>query len=144
MRINPGCIWVGLILSLSQAGVLAQDQTSRPKHVVKMESGGVCELNNLYIDLLIGEAKKSKERIFIISRLSKSERYRLNWRRLGKAHFFLTDGKDIPPSQILTAVSSRTTEKNGRLEFYLGSQLFLLSEAEQGKDVCLNCCAGPH
>lgn len=136
------CLLMGCVLLLPQTGALAQ-QNSEPQHLVSRESKAACEMNNLYIDLLVGEAKKSKERIFIISRLGKGERAKLNWRRLGKAHFFLTDGKEIPSSQIVTAVGT-TTRGIGQLEFYLGSKLFLVSEAKKGSDVCLNCCDSPY
>lgn len=123
--------------------VVAQSVTSEPKYLVNKEAGAVCEKNNLYIDLLVREANKTNQKIFIISRLGDGEQSKLGWRRLRKAEFFLTSGKEIPPSRIIIAAGRRLSKAQGRLEFYLGSNLFLLSEAEKGKDVCLNCCDSP-
>lgn len=137
------CITTSLILLLSEVDTYGQQQTLEPKYKVDSESGGACEANNAAIDQLVKEAKKSKERIFIISRLSKVESYKLNQVRLANASFFLTEGKEIPSSQIITAIGGRTDEKTGLLEFYLGSQLFLVSEAKKNKAVCLTCCDSP-
>lgn len=139
------CGLIGLLLLLADAIVVGQAQSSapnylEPKYLVKANAGAVCEMNNLYIDLLVGEARKSKERIFIIAKLGRGEAYELSWQRLEAASFFLTDGKQIASSQIVTAAGARTGNKIGRLEFYLGSQLFLVSEAKRGKGVCLSCC----
>lgn len=135
---------IGLVLVLPQTGTTAQEQTAEPKYFVGKSDGGACELNNLYIDLLAIEAKKSKERIFIISRLNRGEKYQLNWRRLQNAQMFLTDGKGVAPGQIVIAVGSKLVDRSGRLEVYLGSQFFLAAEAERGKGVCLNCCHSPY
>jgi hypothetical protein len=122
----------------------AQSKGSEPKHLVNKETGAVCEMNNLYIDLLVIEAQKTNQRIFIISRLGAGEQSKLGWRRLRKAHFFLTSGKEVPPGRIVIAAGESMGKQKGRLEFYLGGELFLLSEAEKGKDVCLNCCDSPY
>ncbi len=139
------CGLLGLLLLLAETVAVGQIQSStpnysEPKHLVKANAGAVCEMNNLYIDWLVVEAKKSKDRIFIISRPGRGEANQLSWNRLEAASFFLTDGKQIVPSQIVTAIGARTSNGIGRLEFYLGSQLFLVSEAKKGKGVCLNCC----
>lgn len=135
---------LGLMLLFSPASAFSQEPTSEPANVVAREAEGACELNNLYIDLLVLEAKKSKERVFVIARLGKGERARLNWQRLEKAHFFLTNGKELPESQIVTAVGNNAASGSGRLEFYLGSKLLLVSEAKKGRNVCLNCCDSPN
>jgi len=135
---------LGLALCMSLANVAAQVKSSAPKYFVNKETGAVCEKNNLYVDLLVGEARKSAQRIFIISRSGYGERYTLNWRRLRKAEFFLTSGKQIPPNDIVLAVGRSMGRQKGRLEFYLRSEFFLASEAERGKDVCLNCCESPY
>src|SRR5882724_4267912 len=133
-----------IALSIFLANVAAQVKSYEPKYFVNKETGAVCEKNNLYVDLLVGAARKSGERIFIISRSGYGERYDLNWRRLRKAEFFLTSGKQIPSNEIVLAVGRTMGRQKGRLEFYLRSEFFLASEAERGKDVCLNCCESPY
>lgn len=122
------------------ATVSVKAQTLSPKYIVDSKDGAVCEINALHIDELVAEARRSKERIFIISRLSKSEKYKLNRVRLSNAFNLLTVTREIPVEQIVTAIGERTPEKKGRLEFHLGSQLFLVSLADSGKLICLTCC----
>lgn len=138
------CITIGLILFFLEINITAQQQQiEEPKYAVNNNSDGACELNNAAIDQLVIEAKKSKERIFVISVLGKGETYRTNLARLGKARSVLTKEKQVPVSQIITAIREGLTEKTGKLEFYLGSQLFLVSEAEKNKMICLICCVIP-
>jgi len=94
--------------------------------------------------MLISEAKQTNERIFIISRLNKKEKYPLNRFRLNYAYSVFTQLKEIKSEQVVTAIGERTSERDGRIEFYLGSQLFLVSMIENGKQVCLLCCESPY
>ena len=46
-----------LVLLLAPTRAVTQELNSEPKHLVSSGAGGACELNNLYIDLLVVEAK---------------------------------------------------------------------------------------
>lgn len=120
----------------------ALGQTASAKYVVDSKPGVSCELNSAYLDNLIAEAKKNKERIFVISRTNMKEKYRVNRYRLEAAYDYITT-REVPPREIVVAIGERTSEKKGRLEFYLGSQLYLVSLAENGKPICLTCCDSP-
>lgn len=118
-------------------------QTFEATHIVKTNEDAHCELNNLYIDLIVTETIKNKERVFVISRLGKNEKDRWNLSRLALARTILTQIKPLQSEQVVTAVGEKSTETNGRLEFYVGSQLFLVSYAEKNKQPCLLCCDTP-
>jgi hypothetical protein len=129
------------ILFLFQGSLVAQQQIKHePPYSVTPESGAVCEMNGLYIDQLVQESRKSKDDLFIIARPGMGERYGLSWRRLGSARFFLTDGKAIPAGRVVVGIGERTTDMRGRLEFYLGGRLFLVTVPPRGKLTCLTCC----
>ena len=140
MKLLNFCLFVILIVLLTQPRVVAQSVS--PKYSVEGLSGS-CEVNNRYIDELVGEAKKTKERIFVIAIPSQKEKYKINGERLGYALTVLTQIKRVDFKQVTAATGIETTEKNGRVEFYLGSQLFLVSFAEKNKQICLLCCDTP-
>jgi hypothetical protein len=115
-------------------------QSNSAKYLVDSSEDAHCELNNRFIDSLVIEAKKGDERIFIISRLNTKEKFGWNRARLSRAYSILTEVKNIKSEQIVIAIGDRTSERKGRIEFYLGSQLFLVSLAENGKQICFLCC----
>lgn len=100
---------------------------------------GACEDNNLRIDMLVHAARKNKERVFVISRVASRERYNLNHSRLSYAVAVLARIKGLGEENVIGAIGQRSS-KGGRLEFYVGSELFLISNAEPGKQICLLCC----
>ena len=130
------------ILTIFGFEINAAGQTPQPKFTVE-STVDACELNSFYLDELISEAKRSKEKIFIISKLSKKEKYGINWFRLQSAQDYITT-REIPVEQIVIAVGQRVSKEPGRLEFYLGSKLFLLSEGKINKLICLVCCRTPN
>ncbi len=118
--------------------VAAQGAQSNTK-IVKGDANS-CELNSLYLDYLAQDARASLERIFVIARLGKGEKSRdLNRTRLVAARFYLIANRELKKEMIIFAEGDRA-DKEGRLEFYLGSKLYLVSLVERGKDVCLTCC----
>ncbi|MFN0141097.1 MAG: hypothetical protein ACKVQW_13545 [Pyrinomonadaceae bacterium] len=128
---------------LASSMTLGQETPDEPPYTVEADANA-CELNRVYLDLLLGEAKKdreNKELIFVISRLGRTESYRLNRVRLVKAKDALTFGKDFSAERVITAIGDRLADaKAGHLEFYLGGKLFLISKAPRNKRVCLSCC----
>jgi hypothetical protein len=104
---------------------------------------GACELNNSYLDFLVQGQKRGDERIFIIAKRNIREKPLVDTARLSNAVGLLTQAKDIPIDRIVTGIGKPVTGAPGRLEFYLGSEFFLLSLASPGKQVCLQCCESP-
>ena len=117
-------------------------QTQEKEGYVVDISSNVCEENANYVSRLVNEAIDSKERVFVISKVSKGESNSLGWRRLMTAYYVLTTTTKLPSGQVVLAQGNKTTEKYGRLEFYLGGKLFLVSEAARKRNVCLSCCPG--
>lgn len=135
-RLRVGALLV-LLLALCTGTARAQQQGET--QVVKV-GGNYCELNSLHLDYLVQEARAGTERIFVIARLGKKEKSRtLNRTRLDAARFHLILNRDLKEDSVILAEGERT-DKEGRLEFYLGSRLYLVSMAAPGKNVCLSCC----
>lgn len=110
---------------------LGQDM---PKYQVNL--GETCELTNKYLGELATEAVKNNERIFVISRLGKTEPSKLNDLRLDLAQKSLFI-KDVPKNMTVLAIGKRTSKNYGMFEFYLGSKFFLTVQAKRGYPGCL-------
>ena len=99
-----------------------------------------CELNSLYLDNLISEQRANGERIFAIARLGRGEVKRsLRLNRLEYARLYLIESGRTQKEKVVFAEGERV-DGEGRVEFYPGSKLYLVSLAERGKNVCLTCC----
>jgi len=141
--------WIKLFLIflvLFNLGVNVAGQIGKlePDYTVEETDEAACELNSSYLDILLAKARNSNDRIFVISRLSKTESSKLNRIRLTNARLALTDGKGLSENQVITAIGDRIVNGGrGRLEFYLGSRLFLVSKINKNKIACLTCCDTP-
>jgi hypothetical protein len=133
---------VSMILALAaftpRAPSVAQE--SPPETQVVEGDANACELNSAYLDYMLMEQRARGERIFVIARLGRGEVNRsLNRRRLWSAGFYLLESGRTRKEQVVFAEGERV-DGGGRVEFYLGSRLFLVSLAGRGKNVCLTCC----
>lgn len=131
-------IW-GFLIVL-QMVVIIKGQSNTAEYIIDSKIDARCELNNLYIEKLITNAIEKKERIFVISKLGKNEKFKINSLRLSYTLMVLTKIKKMEPELVITAIGDKTSEKNGKLEFYYGSKLFLVILIEPNKQVCLLCC----
>ena len=114
-------------------------QTSTEPHIVKGD-GNAGELNSASLDYMINEHQSNGERFFVIARLGRGETARLlNQKRLQSARYFLLEMKKLGKEQIVFA-EGEPIAGEGRIEFYLGSHLKLVSLAKRGKNVSLICC----
>ena len=98
-----------------------------------------CEENSAWLDLLMQRVNESKkpERVFVIARLGEGEKSRrLNQRRLHKARTYLNNR--LKSESIVVAEGERASGE-GRVEFYVGSELVLVSMVRRGADLCVNC-----
>lgn len=117
---------------------LAQD-ASNERHVVRADSSS-CEVNGAFLDSLVQDARSGSERIFVIARLGDGESSRpLNRSRLEYSRFYISINKGLKSDKVVFAEGDRVNGE-GRLEFYLGSKLYLVSLAKRNRMVCLTCC----
>ena len=76
--------------------------------------------------------------IVVISTLAKSEKgINLEKARLNEAFSILTTVKGVNPDNIVTATSNKKADGLGRIDFFLGGELFLRSFAKPGRNICL-------
>lgn len=124
-------ITIGLFLCiLSTVTITAQSET------LTSESGA-CEFNNMLLDKLSGEVSKGSERVFLISYSAKAEKPLMDNRRLTYTRWVFSDIKHFPKDKLTLATSSdRVEEKDIRLEFWLGSRLFLNISIKKNQQVC--------
>ena len=128
-----------LVLSFTFApfSVLAQESQRGPMIV---EGGAACEENIVNLEGMVAEAQESSERIFVIARLGRDEASRrLTRRRLHNARRYLSVVRGLNPDSLVFAEGEPSSGK-GRVEFYLGGKLVLVSIAERGGDLCVCCC----
>ena len=127
-----------LCLFLVTENSFAQVSISTPQVV---ESGDSGELNSLYLDNLVSELHRSDvERIFVIGRLGRGEIVRsLNLNRLERARLYLIESGRTQRERVIFAEGERV-DGEGRVEFYLGSRLYLISLARRGRNINFTCC----
>ncbi len=111
----------------------AQIHTVEPNHYN-------CEETAARFDVLLNMMFDSDERLFVIARLGKGEVSReLNHRRLYNVHTYFKERK-VPRNRFVFAESESLKTEEGRVEFYLGSKLQLVSLVKRNKDICVDCC----
>lgn len=132
-------IFASTLLAASES-IFGQRSADEPEIIASRNSGNG-EVTNVYIGMIIGESKSSKERLFVIARLGKGEKLRrINRGRLVKAQNHLQRiTLDLPP---IYAEGERV-KGEGRVEFYLGSRLKLVVLAERNKMPLFTCESCP-
>ena len=126
---------VALCLFIFSQSVFSQKTSENPFTAPSDDSG---ENASLLIDLILGDSKQHSERIFIIFRAGINERQTINNRRLisTKQHFV---NKEIDLKNFVFA-QGETVKGEGRIEFYLGSELRLILLAKRNRMPNLTCC----
>jgi hypothetical protein len=106
-------------------------------------NASACEMNAASFDNLANDLRSNNQRIFIIARLGRGESSRdLNRRRLSNVRtYFMTNWK-IDPARFTFAAGSKV-DGEGRIEFYIGSTLWLVSYVKPRRDICVDCCDYP-
>ena len=128
-----------MVLSLTFVphSLLAQESQRGPMVV---EGSSACEDNIANLEGYVAVAQESKERIFVIARLGRGESSRrLTRRRLHNAQRFLSVVRGLKSERLVFAEGEPSNGK-GRVEFYLGGELVLVSVVERGGDLCVCCC----
>jgi len=102
-------------------------------------SGSSGEISSREIDRMAVEVKHSRERLFVIVRLGTGEKSRrVNRARLHNTQQYLS-GKSFDPQTTVFAEGERV-EGEGRIEFYLGGSLRLVTLAKRNQMPNLTCC----
>jgi hypothetical protein len=120
------------------AGVLTLAQgTSDEPEIVPSDSSG--EITSREIDRMSMEVRRKRERLFVIARLGTGE----TSRRLNRGRLYNTKQnlsiKSFDPQTTVYAEGERV-EGEGRIEFYLGGSLRLVTLAKRNQMPNLTCC----
>lgn len=119
-----------------QASISAQSKLGKPFIAPNDDSG---ENSSLIIDLMVAEAREKNERIFVIVRAGvKETNKRINSIRLNNTRQHLSL-KNIELENVVFA-EAENAKGEGRIEFYLGSQLRLVLLAKRNQMPNLTCC----
>jgi hypothetical protein len=102
-------------------------------------NANACELNSAHVDYIRNETSESDERIFIIFRAGDGEGTKTNVRRLNIVRRFLRNNKGLGGDKVIYARGEKVKGK-GRVEFYVGGELRLVTLAKRGKIPCMDCC----
>jgi hypothetical protein len=136
MRIHLGLVSIVALTFLVFGPTVRAQQPDAP--TVQSRGGG--EMNSAHLDALAVEQASSQERIFIIARLGNGETSNaLNQLRLQAARAYLIGTRGMDPAKLVFAASEKV-DGEGRVEFYLGSRLALISLAQRNRNVVLSCC----
>lgn len=127
-------ILIILMLIIFNANLIAQ---MKPLNVVSASDNARCELNNLFIDSLIIEAHKEDAQIFIISKRAKNERGGVDWVRLRYVKTVISKFKRFNEDKVTIAVGEKNDESEGKIEFWVGKRLFLVSQILKNQQICL-------
>lgn len=130
-------LFLGFILSASGFNLSAQNLSDKP-FIAESDASG--EETSVQIELIARDSKKSGERLFVIARRSKAETSdRISLSRLSYARTLLLEMRRFPFETAVFAVGG-WVEGEGRMEFYLGSKLRLVTLAKRNKIPNLDCC----
>jgi hypothetical protein len=125
------------ILLTNSASLIAQNSSKEP-FIAQSESSGEETIKEL--EEIAGDAKNTGERLFVIARLSKAEKSnRISLVRLAYTRTFLLQMRQFPFQTAVFAEGDRV-DGEGRIEFYLGSHLRLVTLAKRNKIPNLTCC----
>ncbi len=130
-------IILALFLSSFAASVFGQTVVADEPYTIPSNSSG--EENSALTDGIAIEAQQSGERLFVITRLGKGETSsRLNQVRLINTKSYMLR-KNFNRKTAVFAEGERV-EGEGRIEYYLGSKLKLITLAPRNKMPNLTCC----
>lgn len=122
-------------LLICSANSFAQNISDKP-FIAPSNAGG--EETILNIEMIVRDVNTSGERLFVISRLSTNENPRqTNFRLLNTKQKLLLMGTD---SQKVIFAEGERVKGEGRIEFYLGSNLRLVILAKRNQMPNLTCC----
>lgn len=135
MKLTLLFLAVFFISFLSCKTSYAQNSTEKVFTARSSESG---ELTILHLEQLRRDFKTSTERLFVIAHLGNNEISSANYRRLAltRAKLFSMSFDD----KRLVFAEGEKVKGEGRIEFYLGSELRMILLAKRNQMPNLTCC----
>lgn len=125
------------ILLANSITLIAQSSSDKP-FIAQSDASGEETVRDL--EIIAVDAKNTGERLFVIARLGKAEKSnQINLARLAYARAFLLVMRKFPFQAPVFAEGERV-DGEGRIEFYLGSDLRLVTLAKPNKIPNLTCC----
>lgn len=125
-----------ILFTINGALVLGQTSADKPLTISSNESG---ELHSAYTDSLAAEAQETGKRLFVIVRLGTGETSkRVSYARLYNTRQYIQQ-KNFGLLKPVFAEGERV-EGEGRIEYYLGSELRVIAFAPRNKTPNLTCC----
>lgn len=132
--------FTALILAILLFSSFALAQYKEGETIIsRTYDGAYCEENRVYLEALFREQNINGEKLFVISRLGKIEQTKWVQTRLAFAKVYLTKIMPFDSEKSVFAIGEKT-DSVGKLEFYLGSKLFLVIEQPKNKIGCFTCC----
>jgi hypothetical protein len=112
-----------------------------PKFPCVVDSAGTGEVASAAIDNFLVHAAEGGERIFVVARLGAQEKDSgRNLNRLCEARDYIVDRLSDERLKKTVFAEGVAVEGEGRLEFYLGSQLQLTRFIKPNRTANLGCC----
>ena len=132
------------IIILLSSGMTVNAQNKGIEPYVVQGDPSACESNAASFDTLANMLRSGiDERLFVVARLGKGENSReLNRRRLYNVRTYFKGNWEIDAKRFVFAEGDKI-EGEGRVEFYIGSALIIVSLVKRGKDICVDCCDYP-
>jgi hypothetical protein len=133
-----------VVLIMSAADIRLKAQSKAVEPTIVQGDVNACEVNAAMFDSLANILRSTDERLFIVARLGTGEISReLNRRRLFNVRAYFNNGWPGVEAKRFVFAEGDKSEGAGRVEFYLGSKLMLISLVNRGKDICVDCCEYP-
>jgi hypothetical protein len=133
---------ISLALLSIHASANAQSKAIEP--IVVEGNASACESNAASFDNLAAFLRSTEERLFVVARLGIGERFRdLNRRRLHNVRTYFKDGWPQVEAKRFVFAEGDPVAGEGRIEFYLGSNLLQISFVKRGREICVDCCDYP-
>jgi hypothetical protein len=133
-----------LIFVVFAVGLPVNAQTKAAEPYIVSADPSACEVNAAAFDNLVNILRSTGERLFVVARLGRGESSReLNRRRLYNVRtYFKLNWPNVAAERFVFAEGDRV-EGEGRVEFYVGSNLTQASLVKRGGDICVDCCDYP-
>ena len=133
MKSVMGLLIVGfLCISVSGQSGYSDQQTN----VVRDTKAGFCS-NNLTSIILFLEEGVKKGHMFIISHQARDEQKDIHVKRLRNLRKLVLVDQQVPPEMLTFAVGDTSEEKTGKVEFWVGGTLRLVSYVSKNKSLCV-------
>ena len=117
----------------------ASGQTASDKPIIiTTKDYGRGEVTLAEIDNMVAYAQQNNERLFVVARLGSGEKsHQINQARLAGVRRELVNRKfELPP----VYAEGERVQGQGRVEFYVGSRLYMIVLAGRNKIPPFNCC----